>query len=44
MGKEIVLHSFYCMKCGNKAMDYFVKEAFSMKDFIGKNFIAHIVS
>ena len=28
MGKEILLHSFYCMKCGNKAMELFRKRGF----------------
>lgn len=33
MGKEIVLHSFYCMKCGNKAMELFRKRGFQHKRF-----------
>ena len=33
MGKEIVLHSFYCMKCGNKAMELFRKRGFQHERF-----------
>ena len=33
MGKEIVLHSFYCMKCGNKAMELFRKRGFQTERF-----------
>ena len=36
MGKEIVLHSFYCMKCGNKAMELFRKRGFQPERFHGK--------
>ena len=33
MGKEIVLHSFYCMKCGNKAMELSRKRGFQHERF-----------